>query len=195
MNNQTDRQTEIMEAALEIINTLGIQRLTIKNISKKVGISEPAIYRHFGSKTDILTGILSNLKDMAEMLSEMMKSYKASAPEKINFLFSRMLELFSETPSMVSVIFSEEIFKNDEVLKSRIAEILNINAQTVENIISLGQHENSIRADIDEKNLALIAMGSFRLLVKKWELNHNNFNLQLEGENLIKVIIKILDKY
>jgi len=194
MNYQTDRQTEIMEAALEIINTLGIQGLTIKNISKKVGISEPAIYRHFESKTDILIGILSNFKDMAEMLSEMMNNDKATAPEKINFLFSRMLELFTETPSMVSVIFSEEIFKNEEVLKAKIIDIVNLHTQTIEGIISTGQQENSIRTDIDAKNLALIAMGSFRLMVKKWELQNHNYSLLREGKNLIEILNKILSK-
>jgi len=194
MNYQTDRQTEIMEAALEIINTLGIQGLTIKNISKKVGISEPAIYRHFESKTDILIGILSNFKDMAEMLSEMMNNDKATAPEKINFLFSRMLELFTETPSMVSVIFSEEIFKNEEVLKAKIIDIVNLHTQTIEGIISKGQQENNIRTDIDAKNLALIAMGSFRLMVKKWELQNHNYSLLREGKNLIEILNKILSK-
>lgn len=183
-----------MEAALEIINTLGIQGLTIKNISKKVGISEPAIYRHFESKTDILIGILSNFKDMAEMLSEMMNNDKATAPEKINFLFSRMLELFTETPSMVSVIFSEEIFKNEEVLKAKIIDIVNLHTQTIEGIISTGQQENSIRTDIDAKNLALIAMGSFRLMVKKWELQNHNYSLLREGKNLIEILNKILSK-
>lgn len=194
MNNQTDRQTEIIEAALEIIKTLGIQGLTIKNISKRVGISEPAIYRHFESKTDILIGILSNFKDMAEMLSELMSNYKATAPEKINFLFSRMLELFTETPSMVSVIFSEEIFKNEEVLKTKILEIVNLHTQTIEGIISEGQQENNIRTDIDARNLALIAMGSFRLMVKKWELQNHNYSLQKEGKNLIEILNKILSK-
>ena len=39
MNNQTDRQAEIILVALELINTKGIQGLTIKNISKEIGIS------------------------------------------------------------------------------------------------------------------------------------------------------------
>lgn len=194
MNNHTDRQTEIMESALEIISTLGIQGLTIKNISKKIGISEPAIYRHFASKTDILLGILNNFKELAVMLAEMMGNYEATASEKISFIFSKMLEIFSETPSMVAVIFSEEIFKNEAVLKTKIVEILNLHAQTIENIISKGQIENNIRSDIDSKNLALIAMGSFRLMVKKWELNDHNLNLQKEGKTLIESIRKILSK-
>jgi AcrR family transcriptional regulator len=194
MNNQTDRQTEIIEAALEIINTLGIQGLTIKNISKKVGITEPAIYRHFESKTDILIGILNNFKDMAEMLSKMMNNYKATATEKINFLFSRMLELFTETPSMVSVIFSEEIFKNEEVLKLKIIDIVNLHTKTIEDIILKGQQESNIRTDIDAENLALIAMGSFRLMVKKWELQNHSYSLQKEGKTLIEILNKIISK-
>lgn len=194
MNNQTDRQSEIMEAALNLISKKGIQGLTLKNISKKIGISEPAIYRHFASKTDILLSILSSFKEMALMLSHMMKDYKAPAAEKINFLFSRMLELFSETPSMVSVIFSEEIFKNELVLKTKIVEILNLHAQTIENIILKGQEEQNVRTDIDAKTLALIAMGSFRLLVKKWDFNNHDFYLSDEGKNLIEALNKILSK-
>ena len=194
MNNQTDRQTEIMEAALNLISKKGIQGLTLKNISKKIGISEPAIYRHFASKTEILLAILNNFKEMAVMLSNIMKGYEAPASEKIGFLFFKMLELFTESPSIVSVIFSEEIFKNETVLKARILEVLNLHAQTIENIISKGQEENNVRNDIDAKTLALIAMGSFRLLVKKWALNNHDFNLAEEGKNLIGTLNKILDK-
>ncbi|HRA60412.1 MAG TPA: TetR/AcrR family transcriptional regulator [Bacteroidia bacterium] len=194
MNNQTDRQAEIILVALELINTKGIQGLTIKNISKEIGISEPAIYRHFASKSDILLGVLGNFKEMAIMLSEIVENYNAEATEKLDFLFSRMLDLFTQTPSMVSVIFSEEIFKNNEILKSRIIEIVALHALTIEKIISKGQSENNIRTDIDAKNLALIAMGSFRLLIKKWDLNNHNFNLLEEGQNLLEILNKILSK-
>ena len=190
----SERQEQIVEESIKIIDKKGIQGLTIKNLSKAIGISEPGIYRHFESKTEILLSILNNFKDMAIMLSGMMETFEASAIEKIDFMFSKMLELFSETPSMVSVIFSEEIFKNEEVLKSRIAEILNLHTQTIENIISIGQTEKNIREDIDEKSLALLAMGSLRLLVKKWDMNNHNFNLNFEGKKLISVLGTVLRK-
>ncbi len=190
----SERQEQIVEESIKIIDKKGIQGLTIKNLSKAIGISEPGIYRHFESKTEILLSILNNFKDMAIMLSRMMETFEASAIEKIDFMFSKMLELFSETPSMVSVIFSEEIFKNEEVLKSRIVEILNLHTQTIENIISIGQTEKNIRGDVDEKSLALLAMGSLRLLVKKWDMNNHNFNLNFEGEKLITVLGTVLRK-
>ncbi len=190
----SERQQQIIEESVKIIDKKGIQGLTIKNLSKAIGISEPGIYRHFESKTEILLSILNNFKEMALMLSEMMETYEATAVEKISFMFTKMLELFSETPSMVSVIFSEEIFKNEEILKNKIVEILNLHAQTLENIILKGQSEKNVREDIDKKSLALIAMGSLRLLVKKWDMNNHNFNLNTEGNKLIIVLGKILGK-
>ncbi len=188
----SERQQQILEESINIIDKKGIQGLTIKNLSKAIGISEPGIYRHFESKTEILLSILNNFKEMAIMLSEMMGSYDATAIEKIRFMFSKMLELFSETPSMVSVIFSEEIFKNEEILKNKIVEILNLHGQTLENIISEGQSEKNVREDIDNKSLALLTMGSLRLLVKKWDINNHNFNLSKEGNKLIEVLSKVL---
>ncbi|HDO27178.1 MAG TPA: TetR/AcrR family transcriptional regulator [Bacteroidetes bacterium] len=189
----TERQREIIEVALDLIAGKGIQGLTIKNLSKTIGITEPAIYRHFESKTAILMALLDNFREMAEMLSGLMNTFQGSAAEKIGFMFTKMLSLFSETPSMVSVVFSEEIFKNDELLKNKIVEILNLHAQTIEKIIRQGQLENNVRQDIDEKSLTLLVMGSLRLLVKRWDLNNHNFNLIQEGKDLIEVLSKILE--
>lgn len=188
----SDRQQQIIEESIKIIDEKGIQGLTIKNLSKAIGISEPGIYRHFESKTEILLTILNSFKEMANMLSKLMKDFEGTAIEKITFMFSRMLDMFSETPSMVSVIFSEEIFKNEELLKLKITEVLNMHAQTIENIIATGQKEKNVRNDIELKTLALIIMGSLRLLVKRWDLNNHNFDLRKEGGKLIEGLEKIL---
>ena len=188
---QTERQIEIIDCSIRIIDKKGIQGLTIKNISKEIGISEPAIYRHFQSKTEIILAILDNFKIMAEFLSDAMNNFEEKAIEKIRFMFSKMLEMFINQPSIVSVIFSEEIFKNEEALLNKITEILNLHQATVENIIKKGQDENNVRLDIDKEHIALIVMGSLRLLVKRWDLNKHNFDLEEEGKKLLDTLNKI----
>ena len=190
----TERQTEIIDCSIEIIDKKGIQGLTIKNISKEIGISEPAIYRHFKSKTDIILAILDNFKIMAEFLSEAMGNFEDTAIEKISFMFSKMLEMFSTQPSIVSVIFSEEIFKNEKALLEKIREILNLHQRTIEKIIQKGQEENNVRIDIEKNSLALIVMGALRLLVKQWDLNQHNFDLEKEGTKLLNSLKIIMSK-
>ena len=193
---QTERQTQIIEASIEIISQKGIQGLTISNLSKKIGIYEPAIYRHFDSKTEILVTILNNFKEMATFLGGLMKDNNGSAAEKIEFMFSRIIDVFSETPSLISVIFSEEIFKNEEILKKKIVEIMDMNEEIIEQIIQKGQNKGEVRTDINYKNLALIVMGTLRLRVKRWDLKDYRGNLKKESNDLInslKLIVSIQD--
>jgi TetR/AcrR family fatty acid metabolism transcriptional regulator len=58
MQEFTDRQIEIMEAATNRISKYGIQNLTIKTLAEDIGLSEPALYRHFKSKNEILLSLL-----------------------------------------------------------------------------------------------------------------------------------------
>jgi AcrR family transcriptional regulator len=187
----TERQIQIVEKSMELIATKGIQGFTIKNLSKAIGISEPAIYRHFENKTAILLNILDTFKDMGEIMNMIVES-EDTAVEKIEFMFSKMLDIFSEQPAIVSVIFSEEIFKNEIVLKKSIISVHNMHQENVEKIIVRGQKMGNVRNDIDDHSLALIIMGSLRLLVKRWELNNHNFDLAKEGKKLINSFELIL---
>ena len=188
----TERQEQIVEASVNLIAEKGIQGFTIKNLSKAIGISEPGIYRHFENKTKILLTILDQFLNMAQMLSGLVENNKLSAVQNISFMFGKIVDLFSETPALVSVIFSEEIFKNERVLKNKIIEIFNTNELTIEKIMLKGQENKEIRKDIDEKNLALLTMGSLRLMVKRWDLNDYNFDLKKEGNRLIASVETII---
>jgi AcrR family transcriptional regulator len=189
----SERQLEIIDVSIEIIAEQGIQGLTIKNLSKKIGISEPAIYRHFDSKTEILLTILDNFMEMATFMGEAMKDNNNTALSKIEFMFLRIIDIFIDTPSYISVIFAEEVFKNEEVLKRKIISILNLNEQTVENIIKSGQEKGEVRNDINYKTLALIVMGTLRFRIKQWDLQEYKGNLQKEGVKLIDNLKLILE--
>ena len=170
---------------MELIANKGIQGFTIKNLSKAIGISEPAIYRHFDGKTTILIAILDNFKEMVGMMSSLFENSDNTAIDKIEFMFYKMIDVFTEQPAVISVIFSEEIFKNDIILKNKIIEIQNLHQSNIESVIEKGQKDNNVRNDIDKSTLALMFMGAFRLLVKRWDLNGHNFNLKSEGEKIL----------
>ncbi len=188
------RQTEIIDRSVEIIADKGIQGLTIKNLSKEIGISEAGIYRHFSSKVDILLTVLDGFNELSKLFSGIMETYEGTATEKVQFMFSKMIDVFAETPSLVAVFFSEEIFKNETVLKNCVIEIQNRNQTTVEMIIKKGKIDNNVRQDVDSSSLALIIMGSLRLLVKNWSLNDYNLSLQKEGNKLIDSLSIIISK-
>lgn len=191
---QTERQKEIIEAALDLINKKGIQGLTIKNLSKKIGFSEPAIYRHYDNKIQILLAILDYFKLNSEktFVNELKGNYKAI--DKIDHIFSKHYKTFSENPSLVSVLFSEEIFRGEPELMKKINEIIEKNGNILTQIIDEGQKNHEIRTDIDANHFAVIIMGSLRLFIKKWHFSGYSFDILEEGKKLIESIKKLVSE-
>ncbi|MEN8228136.1 MAG: TetR/AcrR family transcriptional regulator [Bacteroidota bacterium] len=191
---QTARQKEIIEVALELISEKGIQGLTIKNLAKKIGITEPAIYRHYDSKIDILIAVLELFKQNTEQLFEKELNNDSKAIDKINHLFTKHFASFSATPSLISVIFSEEIFRNEPVLIDKISEVIDKNDKILTTILINGQRNGEIRNDIEAKHLATMIMGTLRLFVKKWQFSAYSYNLPLEGKKLVNSILLLIIK-
>ena len=185
---QTPRQKEIVNTALDLIEKKGIQGLTIKNLSKEIGISEPAIYRHFESKADILKAIVALFKANSATMFEQERNKNLTAPEKIEQIFSRHFAAFVSKPALVHVIFSEDVFKTEDSLLISIAGVIRHNNEILTEIIREGQRRQELRDDLPAGHLALIVMGSLRLFVKKWQFSNHAFDLRSEGKNLMQSI-------
>lgn len=57
------RRGEILDAALAVFGEKGYEAGTMREIAKRVGVSEPAIYRHYESKEAILADIVATAGD------------------------------------------------------------------------------------------------------------------------------------
>ena len=119
----TERQKEIISVSLNIIVNEGIQALTIKNLARNIGISEPAIYRHYENKVQILTAILDYFRDNVEQFFTRELQGDIHSIDKIEQFFRNNFNTFTENPSYVVIIFSEEIFRNEPLLLEKISEI------------------------------------------------------------------------
>jgi len=192
MSDFTERQKNIIEAAINIIAQKGIQQLTIKNISKRLGISEPAIYRHFDSKMDILHAILLNFRKTTKMTIDRINAMDASALMQIEIIFSTHFAKFAANPALAATIFSEEIFQNDKRLSQEVASIMELSQNAIEGLIQKGQQGKEISADIPAGHLAILIMGALRLIVTRWRLGKFSFDLETEGNNLWKTIEKLV---
>ncbi|MBL4593479.1 MAG: TetR/AcrR family transcriptional regulator [Flavobacteriales bacterium] len=190
--NFTNRQIEIIKAATFLIGKKGIQNLTTKNLAAEMGFSEPALYRHFENKTDILQSVLTFYRQqMKEGIEKLFTNNKKGA-EKIKGLMDFQFNHFSENPAVVMVIFCETNLQYDEVLSKSVLSILTQKKTMLEQIIQLGQKDQSIRSDFNPSQLADIIMGSMRFTILRWRLSNFDFDLVKEGDKLWNTINKIL---
>ncbi len=191
------RQSEIINAAIKLIGEGGIQALTIKNLSAEIGVVESALYRHFKSKTDVLSALLDYLGAIMDSNFSSVKDLKLKPLEKIEKLIDTQLELFADTPSYAVAILSDGLYKNDQVLYNKLSSIMKSSRATFISIIEEGQLAEEIRDDVVSEQIAFIIMGSIRLNVNQWGLSGFSYDLQRRGKAIfqtIKTLIQNLEK-
>ena len=190
----TKRQQGIISASIELIAEKGIQELTIKNLSKKIGTAESATYRHFKSKMDILIAILGQFKQNKVFALEQVQASNISGLEQVEMIFKERFKQFTANPAVTAVIFSEEIFQNDKRLSDEVFDIMKASQETILNFIKSGQKNGHIREDIEATEISLTIIGALRLIVIKWRLSGFAFDLQVEGAKLWQSIKKMIEK-
>ncbi len=189
----SDRQTQILEASIGIIHSEGIQGFTIKNLSNAIGVTDAAIYRHFKSKNEILCAVLDNFTAKLLGFISSLENTNISSFEKIKMVYEKLSNTFTNKPAYVSVIFAEEIFKNNISLSKKVGKILELNNKAFNSIIEEGQKHSEITNEIESHELTLMVMGAFRLMVKSWKMSDFSFSLIEASEKLyasVEILIK-----
>ena len=169
----TPRQKEIVEHSISLIARRGIQDLTIRNIADAIGISEPAIYRHFKSKTDVVLAVIDALESSVFGTSQNPADPSLRTPEAY---VKRLLERLSAAPDLAVVVFSDEVFMNDERLVGRVRALMERSLEGITKMIEAGQRNGDIREDVSPSDLAIIIAGAIRIIVRQWHYSGFNFN-------------------
>lgn len=187
-----ERQKNIIDEAMKIINETGYQSLSIREISTRVGISEPAIYRHFLNKEDIILGILSRFGEFDTKLFNEMKMFEKPV-DMIRHFINYHFTFLEKTPELTSVLLSEEIFSQSDLLKEKMLGIIKRRKNVLKDIIENAKKQKSI-VDVDTNELQTIILGYIRLLVLEWKLSNFSYSLVNRGKKAINAIETLMLK-
>ena len=191
MKKFTERQQQIVEIAIKLIADKGIQNLTTKNLAKEIGISEPALYRHFSNKLEILKAVIINFQINMKPALEKLKKSLNSLNKIENFILEH-LKIINKNPDFAKVIFSEANFQNEESLIIKMNNMMNQSHKILETIVQSGQKKDEIRSDISSLSIIRMIIGSMRLLVTQWSMFGMIFNLETEGKQLCDDLKKLI---
>ncbi len=178
------RQQQIVDVAIKLIAEGGIQQLTMNNIARQIGISEPAIYRHFTNKKEILLTILAQFKRHSEFHANHARFFGTSGIVLLEAIFFEYINQCIKSPELASVVFAEEAFKGEADVLEEMLSIMTLVHDTITKVVERAQERGELRHDIPGRHMAFTFLGSLRLLVKHWAMSGHAFELREEGMSL-----------
>lgn len=188
----TGRQKEIVEKAMKIMNESGVEKLTTKNLAASLGVTEPALYRHFRGKRQILEAMLENFHALVGDSIRKARDTGTVSLDRIRSLLHDRCREFSDSHDLTLLVFSEELFAGHTGLSERVAEIVSLNRAFIVETVREGQGRGEIRRDVSSEILADLILGPFRLTVSRWRMSGFRSDLVGEFGRLWPVLEKIM---
>jgi AcrR family transcriptional regulator len=175
--NTEVRQEQIVHAAMNLIASQGLRRLSVAAISNKIGLVPSAIYRHFKSKDDVLDMILDFIQE--KLLTNIRITCKETSEpmERLQRILKRHVETLRENRAIPRVIFTEDVFSGNPKRKNRVYGIINGFLDGLNEIIRDGQRKGQIRSDMDSKTVALMFVGMIQPGTILWFLSDGKFDI------------------
>ena len=102
------RREQIAEAALQLVASEGVKRLSIAAVARRVGLVPSGIYRHFKSKDAMLDAVLDLLDAKLQANVEAARKETADPLDRLHGLFLRHIRIIREGQAFPRIIFSDE---------------------------------------------------------------------------------------
>jgi len=173
----TDKQIKIVESARRIISTKGIEKLTIHEIAKELGVTDGALYRHFRSKKEIISLLIADIeKTLLAIIGHAAGSAIGPRQKLQNILFSHLS--YAEQRKGVSfIIINETLSINDNGLRRKMFGVINKYLDTIKEILAEGIKKGDFRKELDLTSASVVFFGMVQSMVTLWALSGFKYSL------------------
>jgi AcrR family transcriptional regulator len=184
-----DRKAEIVQTALDLSFRLGPDLVTTSGIARKLGLSQPAIYKHFPKKSDIWLAISDSL--CAQVADNIVKARAQHGTnlDRLRHLVSLQLELIRDVPALPDIM----TMRNPDADKSRLQTQMQASmgqlAQTLTEIIRDAIKSGELRDDLDPADLATLIAGIGQSLALRMLVFRNPDIIVQNGTRLLNLLL------
>jgi len=194
----TTRQLEIIEAALLLTASGGLSNLTTRHLSSALGITEPALYRHFRNKSEIVKAMIHSFEHRSTQVFGEILSLSLHGLDAVEFFVKDRFRLVVAQPALARVLFSEEQFIDEPEYAHLLLAMMHSHRNHLSRMLSEAQASGALRRDISGDMLFRLILGPVRLIIKQWALSNQAFDLLKSGEQLwcdLRLLLQDEKKY
>lgn len=186
-----ERKQEIVKVVLTQADKVGPDRLSAAIIAREIGVSQPAIFRHFPGMKDLWLAVAAHIQSVMKKKWEAALSSDKTPPEQLKKLVLTQLRFIQTVPAVPSILFSRELHTGNKGLRQAFSGIMNALHGCVTQVFLEGQKTGCFNNKQSPEDSAFLIIGFIQGLVVRWSISGRSFNLVEEGERLWDIQMKI----
>lgn len=185
-----ERKMELIRTALEMITELGPDRVSTTRLAGRVGISQPAVFRHFPTTNHLWLAVARwAVEEAGQRWRNALDGAGDNYLERIRALVNAQLGFISDHPGVAMLILSQEHnTRNAELNRAFTRLALNFHdslARLVESARATGLVDESLPG----RETTLLILSLVPGLTTRWLVSGRSFDLTSQGEKLLDLLL------
>lgn len=187
--SRDERRLEIVETTLRLAASLGPDRITADSIAQELGLSQPAIFRHFPRKDDIWTATIDWLE---ESLAEVWADAVAGAPKSgaLAALVAAHFAFIERHPALPLVLLSPELQARHDSVRQAVQRLMGRFHASLGKAIADGSQAGAYAADAEPARAAWMLIAIIQGVALRWTACGGKFSIQAEGMALVEMALR-----
>lgn len=178
VRNRTVRQLEIIIAARAVIFSKGIENLTVREIAKELKITNAALYKHFKSKSEIISLLIDDIEENLLSAIQAAADKTGDPLHKLESIFYSHLSYSEQMKGTSFTVINQVSGLKDSHLKRKMFGVLNKYLKTIKGIVIQGMESGVFRKDIDPNSASVLFFGALQSMVTLWCLSGYKLSLR-----------------
>ncbi len=182
-----DRRAEIARAALDAAFQVGPGQVTTGMIADRLGLTQPAIYKHFPRKQDIWLTVADHLSALIELNIARAASAAVGPDARLRMLIMDHLQVVRDNPALPDIMVMRDAREVQGELRSRMqANMAKLRGALVDNVRA-AVREGIFREALDPADAATLLLGIIQSLVLRMLMGRDPQILMQDGERLLNL--------
>lgn len=183
----SDRRAEIARAALSLAVDVGPGQVSTGMIADRLGLTQPAIYKHFPRKDDIWLAVADHLSAIIAQNIARAAAAPVAPDCRLRMLIMDHLEVVRENPALPDIMVMRDAREAQNELRSRMqASMAGLRRALVDNVRA-AVAQGIFREAVDPADASTLLLGIIQSLVLRMLLSRDPQILLQDGERLLNL--------
>jgi len=171
-----DLKMELLKEGLELLDTRGVEGITIRAVARNAGVAHSAPANHFPSRRALLTAIATIVfTNLADLTIEAITDLEDKPEQAIQVFAETCFQFAFDTPNRYQLLWQRQLIDQDDPALAKEME------RVYSTLLSLLRQDHvNHRVDIETDAIAI------------WSMIHGYISMRLDG-NLVAAVDTVTD--
>src|SRR5262245_39380912 len=151
------RRRQIVEIVLDLVTECGADAVSVQAIADRIGLTQPAVFRHFPNKEAIWLSVMEWLEErLGRIHRAAEKDVGESALVILERIFLDHVRMIRRHPALAKVVFSDHLRLQFPSLQRRFTDIIDAYQRRVVGLIERAKAQGLVPASLPAADAATL---------------------------------------